>query len=180
MLLAPHFADMDGKRALELAIVHDKLELFTGDLDPLGPDGQGTHSHAFNSIAQAEKTAVELAALDKYLAHLRPAIRDAQHDLILETIHSVTTESRFVKAVDKLQALTFVLAKKAGTMTDEHLAFSLRYSAKAIEYFPGLAAHHSVLVRRLLEVMAVHRKVDARNIASRLPDAVQPVALAAF
>ena len=71
MLLAPLFPEVDQRHAVELAIVHDKLELLTGDLDPVGPDGQGTTSHAFDPNARAEKTRLELRALDQYLIRLR-------------------------------------------------------------------------------------------------------------
>jgi putative hydrolase of HD superfamily len=179
MLLASNFPEVDSRHAVELAILHDKLELFTGDLDPVGPDGQGTTSHAFDGSAREAKMTLELAALEHYLSKLRPAVRDRQRSLILETIRSESPEARLVKAIDKLQALTFVLTKKAGTMTDEHLTFSLRYSVKAIEYFPQLVVHYVILVRRLLTNIAEHRHVSIDDIASRLPAAVRPLAVAA-
>jgi len=169
MLLASAFPDIDGRRALELAVVHDKLEMFTGDLDPTGVDGQGATSHAFDPIAQAAKTSFELSALETYLGGLRPSIRATQRALFAEIIDGRSNEARFVKAVDKLQALTFVVTKKAGAMSDEHLAFSLRYSAKAIEYFPRLAIHHAVLVKRLLMSVAEHRRMRADEIIEQLP-----------
>jgi len=179
MLLAPHFPEVDAHHALELAVLHDKLELITGDFDPVGSDGQGETSHAFNPEAQADKVRAELRALERYLANLRQPVRERQRLLILETIHVRSPEARLVMAVDKLQALTFVLAKKDGAMTDEHLAFSLRYSAKAVEYFPGLAVHHGVLVRRLLETIAAHRGASPDQVVTRLPPAVRPLAAAA-
>jgi 5'-deoxynucleotidase YfbR-like HD superfamily hydrolase len=178
MLLAPNFPEVNAQRALELAVLHDKLELFTGDYDPVGPLGDGTKSHAFDEQAQAAKTATELAALDQYVAQLRPGIRDWQRELILETIHANSLEAQLVKAVDKLQALTFVLAKKAGAMTDEHLTFSLRYSWKAVEYFPKLLAHHEALVRRLVLMVAEYRRVAPADVLSRLPSSVRPIAAA--
>jgi len=173
MLLAPLFPDVDQGRVVELAIVHDKLELLTGDLDPVGPDGQGTYSHAFHPGARAEKTRLELLALDEYLTRLRAPARERQRQLILETIHGETAEARLVKAVDKLQALAFVVAKKAGDMTDDHLSFSLRYSSKAIEYFPGVASHYAALVRRLMATVANRRNVGLADLLARFPAAAQ-------
>lgn len=178
MLLAPVFPEIDPQRALELAIVHDKLELFTGDFDPVGSDGQGTYSHAFNRRAQAHKTSLELAALERYVSQLRGGARERQHALILETINARSAEALFVKAVDKLQALSFVLVKKAGKMTDEHLAFSLRYSAKAIDYFPQLRVHHAVLCTRLLEGIASARNVDLDEVLEAVPPALRALAIA--
>jgi 5'-deoxynucleotidase YfbR-like HD superfamily hydrolase len=179
MLLASHFPDVNTHHALELAILHDKLELITGDFDPVGPDGQGTTSHAFNPEAQADKVRAELVALERYLANLRQPVREWQRCLILEIIQGRSPEARLVKAVDKLQALTFVLAKKAGAMTDEHLAFSLRYGTKVVEHFPGLAVHFSVLIQRLLKTIAVHRRVSPDQIVTALPPAVRALAAAA-
>ena len=179
MLLAPNFPEVDQRRAVELAVVHDKLELLTGDFDPVGPDGQGTSSHAFDPKAQAEKTEVELRALDHYLARLREPARNRQRALLLETIRGETAEARLVKAVDKLQALSFVLAKKAGNMTDEHLCFSLRYSFKAVEYFPKVAVHHAVLVIRLLTLVAGHRRVTLAELLRNLPPQIRPLTASA-
>lgn len=176
MLLAPHFPHVNAHHALELAILHDKLELITGDFDPVGPDGQGGTSHAFNSEAQADKVSAELAALECYLARLRQSVRDQQRRLMLDTIYIRSPEARLVMAVDKLQALTFVLAKKNGAMTDEHLAFSLRYFSRVVEYFPGLAVHYHVLIRRLLETIAAYRGVPSDHIVSKLPAVVRPLA----
>ena len=179
MLLAPAFPEIDDRRALELAVIHDKLELFTGDFDPVGPNGDGSEAHAFDHDAREAKTKIELAALEHYLAQLRTPIRDRQRELILESINSSSIESRFVKGVDKLQALIFVLAKKAGAMTDEHVAFSLRYSSKAVEFFPGLKIHYQVLVSRLLRLIADDRQIPVETLIASLPPRVRPIAVAA-
>lgn len=179
MLLASHFPDVNAHHALELAILHDKLELVTGDFDPVGSDGQGTTSHAFNPEAQAGKVRAELLALERYLAKLRQPAREPQRRLILEAIQGCSPEARLVKAVDKLQALTFVLTKKDGAMTDEHLAFSLRYSSKAVDYFPGLAVHYGVLIQRLFEAVAAHRGVSSDQVVTALPPAIRPLAAVA-
>ena len=106
MLLASHFPNLDTYHALALAILHDKLEIITGDFDPVGPDGQGTTAHVFSAKAQANKVKAELVALEQYLKILRRPLRDSQRNLLLDIIHCHSPEARFVKAVDKLQALT--------------------------------------------------------------------------
>src|SRR5438874_1376955 len=62
LLLAPHFPGLRLDRTLQLAILHDKLELITGDFDPVGTDGQGTDSHAFDAAAEHSKIRAELLA----------------------------------------------------------------------------------------------------------------------
>lgn len=179
LLLAPIFPEVEAGRALELAILHDKLELFTGDFDPVGPAGDGSNAHVFDPRASEAKTALELAALDHYVAQLRAPIRALHRDLLLDAIYARSPEARLVKAVDKLQALAFVLEKKGGRMTDEHLVFSLRYSMKAVDYFPKIVMHHRVLVRRLIRMIADYRRMPAAALIAALPEPVGPVAAAA-
>ncbi len=133
LLLLPHFATLNRERVLSLSILHDKLEIFTGDFDPIGPDGKGTYSHAFNLHSQQTKISMEQAALENYLLSIRESARSAQRDLLLDAIYGNSWESRFVKSIDKLQALAYVLKKKDGNISDEHLVFSIRYSKKALD-----------------------------------------------
>ena len=98
----------------------------------------------------------------------------------METIEGETIEARLVKAIDKLQALAFVVAKKAGDMTDEHLSFSLRYSFKAVEYFPGVAAHHAALVRRLMAAIADKRNIALDELIARFPAAERASQMASW
>jgi 5'-deoxynucleotidase YfbR-like HD superfamily hydrolase len=123
LLLSDRFEHLSSERALRLAILHDKLEMYTGDFDPVGTDGKGNHTHAFDPSAQARKTVLERQALAEYLKGLRPSAREAQRALIEENLLASTREARFVKAVVKLQALAFIHEKKNGSISDEHLIF---------------------------------------------------------
>ncbi|WP_271588485.1 HD domain-containing protein [Bradyrhizobium sp. CCBAU 53415] len=168
LLVAPHFPFLDLARALKLALIHDKLELITGDFDPVGSDGRGTHSHAFHPEKRKSKVEAELRALDMYLAGVREAVRDNQRDIFLDAIHGRSAEARFVKAIDKLQALAYVLVKKGGNLTDSHLAFSLRFSRMAIDYFPGIQSHYAVLFNQLLDSVAAFRNLPRERIESEI------------
>ncbi len=158
LLIAPHFPSLDLGRIAALSILHDKLEMYTGDFDPVGPDGRGTHSHAFHSQSMKAKTLAEEAALERYLSLIGRNARKTQHDLILDTIHGHSIEAQFVKAVDKLQALAFVLCKKAGNISNEHLVFSIRFSRKSIDYFSGIQTHYTVLLEKLLNSVSEYRE----------------------
>ena len=154
LLLAGHFPELDTAHCLKLALLHDRLEAYTGDYDPVGTDGQGTATHAFNKAAQMQKAEEERAALARHLATLRPGLRAEHEALYHEIIEAGTPNARFVMAVDKLQALAFVIEKKQGRFTGDHLAFTHRYSHKVVEYYPGLESHYNELVRRLGESLA--------------------------
>lgn len=173
LILAPHFPDLDLSRVLQLAILHDKLEMITGDYDPVGPDGTGRGSHAFDQQARATKEHEERRALAQYLSSLNEAARNIQAPLLEEVIAGTSNEALFIKAVDKLQALAFVILKKDGNVNDTHLSFSVRYSQKAIQYFPPLHDHYSFLLELLLESVAIRRGTDVGQLreiaAAHLP-----------
>ncbi len=145
LLLAPHFPVLDLSRCTQLATLHDKLEIITGDLSPLDRSGTGASTHAFNEDKQVVKLLDEAEALELYLARLRPSVRELQRGVILEALDGATLESKFVKAVDKLQALSFVLLKKNGVFKDKHLSFSLRYAEKITIIFPPLEPYYEGL-----------------------------------
>lgn len=163
-LLAGHFIDLDVGKVVLLAVLHDKLEIYTGDYDPIGPDGRGTGTHAFDEGARRGKEQAEREAAEQYLAKLRPAIRDWQRLLLEELIDGTSAEARFVKAVDKLQALAFVVEKKAGTISDEHLLFTVKYSRKALLHFPRIRFHYAELLNRLLDTIAAQRGVTRTDL----------------
>ena len=95
-----------------MAILHDKLEMYTGDTNPVGRDGTGSTTHAFDERARLIKSEKERHALVQYLSALSPATAESQVTLFLEMIEGVSEECRFIKAIDKLQALAFVHVQK--------------------------------------------------------------------
>lgn len=158
LLLGPRFPQLNVSYAVMLAILHDKMEIVTGDISPVGRDGTGQRTHAFDARARQRKDHSEREAADHYLGRLNPAAAQLQSTLLNDLLEGRSPEASFVKAVDKLQALAFVLAKKASTMTDKHLLFTVRYSEKVVEYWPELALHLDELRSRLIRGIA-----DARG-----------------
>jgi 5'-deoxynucleotidase YfbR-like HD superfamily hydrolase len=149
VLLADRFPQLDRARCIELAVVHDKLELITGDYSPIDEDATGRTTHAFNSDQAALKVRAEENALEWYLSRMRPEQRDHQRRLYREVIRADTEEARFVYALDKLAALVYVLQRKPCGLVRAHYHFTVKYSAKAVESFPALDRHHRELVGRL-------------------------------
>lgn len=149
MILVDRFPNLDRHRCLELAIVHDKLELITGDHSPIDDDATGTTTHAFNPHMAREKALEEERALDCYLARLTPAQRSYQRDLYLDIIHMRSREARFVCGLDKLAALIYVIQKKPRGLVKRHHEFTLTYSGKCTTYFPDLMPYHQRLARLL-------------------------------
>lgn len=154
-LLAPQFQGIDVLRAMELALVHDQPEILTGDKDPVGTDGQGLSTHAFDARMRRKKEEDERTALALLLDEMRPAFRGKYQALVEEVIEGTTPESKFLKAIDKLQALVFVRLKKSGNISPDHLAFTVRYSRLGLKYFPPLQRHFLCVLDDLLDDIRV-------------------------
>jgi 5'-deoxynucleotidase YfbR-like HD superfamily hydrolase len=174
-LLAPHFPWVDLARATELALLHDEPEIVTGDKDPVGIDGQGNTTHAFDHRKRREKDDQERQAIDFLAAEMRPSIRERYRRLSVELIEDRSIEAHFVKAVDKLQSLAFVRLKKGGKITPEHAAFTIRYSRIGVNRFPQLQNHFMCILGDLIDDVSVARPGGINNFCaaawSRLKEA---------
>jgi 5'-deoxynucleotidase YfbR-like HD superfamily hydrolase len=104
-------------KTVALAVLHDKLEMYIGDWDPVG-DGSGKGTHAFDPVRRAEKQLAEERAAEEYLSRLPAGAQRTQAKLLGELAGGETDEARAVKALDKLQGLVYVTAKKAGASTE--------------------------------------------------------------
>jgi 5'-deoxynucleotidase YfbR-like HD superfamily hydrolase len=164
LLLAPYFQAVSRERCLEMAILHDKLELLTGDLSPIGRDGTGLNAHAFNVDARSRKEEREFDALEAYLKRLRPSLRNHQRAVFIDMQKLECSEARLLKAVDKMQTLAFVHWKKKGVITDLHLQFTIRYASRCLAYFPPIQQHYSEMLRALLRQVARKRSVPLTKL----------------
>jgi 5'-deoxynucleotidase YfbR-like HD superfamily hydrolase len=180
LLLGPNFPYLNLHRAIEIALLHDKMEIDTGDANPLGKDGTGTKGHAFNVEKQADKDRRELRAIERYVGRLRPEVATIHRALLFESLECRTPEARFIKALDKMGALAFILLKKGGRVEDKHLSFLVRFTDKNDRYFPPLRRHSQELLRRIFRDSAQLRGVgiaelwnDARNSFTRPSPAEQ-------
>lgn len=158
--LAPHFSKLNKSKAIELALLHDHLEIYTGDKDPVGTDGQGLNTHAFNTNMRRKKLEEERLALEQMLNNMRVSMRVPYQALMEDMLHEQSSEARFVKAVDKLQALAFVRLKKVGRFTPGHVAFTIRYSRLGVENFPELNGHFMLMFSDLLEDVRRQNQCD--------------------
>lgn len=149
--LAPHFPSLDHAKAVDLALLHDQPEILIGDRDPVGPDGKGFNTHAFNTEKRNQKDNEERAAVILLASEMRQSVRSSYTSLVLEYLDGRTHEAQFVKAVDKLQALAFVRLKKQGNVTSEHMAFTIRYCRLGVMAYPPLQGHFQMVLRDILE-----------------------------
>lgn len=177
LMLCGHFRFVDEANALRLAILHDKMEIYVGDHNPVGRDGTGRSTHAFNEDRRWTKERAEEAAVHAYLERLRPALQPSHARAFNEALQGRSIDARFVKGVDKLAALGFVVHKKRGAMLDKHLLFTMRYSEKAIEYFPPLEYHYKEMRYRLIRALARNRHIKVRDVEQMISQARSQLAL---
>lgn len=163
-LLLPYFPELDARRVFELTVVHDILELITGDYDPTGSDGLGTDAHSMNAEKKADKHAIEMAALDQHIAGLPTAIQDHHRALLMEEMACTSAEARFVKVIDKMQTLVYGNAKKRGKISDAGLQFLYRYRAKTLPMFPALAPLYDELYGRMVQKTADFRGIPVDSL----------------
>lgn len=168
LLLGGHFPSLKLDHCVRLAVIHDKMEIIIGDINPVGRNGTGSTTHAFNMQQQLQKNLSEREAIEVYIAKLRHSAQLGQAQDLLEILEGSTEEARFVKAVDKLQSLAFIFLKKKGKFEDKHLAFTLKYSERVIEFFPPLKKHYEELRSRLLSQVAKHRNMAVKEIEEQL------------
>ena len=137
---------------IELAILHDKLELITGDYSPIDDNATGQTTHAFNDDRAMAKKANEHGALERYLRLLPVPVREYQRHIIEDAIDIRSEEAKFVNALDKLSALAYIVAKKDRGLRGEHLQFTKEYSRKAVLECPQLLPHHALLISMLKQL----------------------------
>jgi 5'-deoxynucleotidase YfbR-like HD superfamily hydrolase len=167
-LLGPRHENLDQTKVLRLAVLHDILEIIVGDQSPIGRDGTGRSTHAFNERVAQQRSATEEAAVAFYVDRLPPDAVEEQRSLLDDYRGAQSQEARFVKCVDKMQTLAFVLIKKSGDMEDKHIRFTLNYSEKGISYFPALEDHFRNLQVRILESVAAWRQTSVAELRTQL------------
>ncbi len=159
LLLGPRFPELDIGRCVMLAVIHDKLEIITGDYDPTGQNGTGHDAHAFNAQKKDAKDAAEKQAMTNYLSRVNDGARALQETLLQEAMHLQSLESRFIKALDRLQVFAYVIQRKAGVVDDAMIIFMLKYLSSCNTHFPPIKPYYDCFVRRLLESIADRRGV---------------------
>jgi 5'-deoxynucleotidase YfbR-like HD superfamily hydrolase len=164
LLIAHNFPPLDMGKCLIFAVLHDKLEIIMDDKDAVGRGGTGKRSHAFNPIIKKRKEELEREALERYSKKLNGEARRVQGSILLEYSEGKSREARFVRAIDKLDAITFIIRKKKGDMKDAHIRFTLKYAQAAIVYFPEIEPYFRELAHRLLLSVAKFRRLSIEEI----------------
>jgi 5'-deoxynucleotidase YfbR-like HD superfamily hydrolase len=167
LLIGPRYPNLDLGYCLKLITMHDFLELYTGDKDPIG-NGTGQDTHAFNVDKKKQKQMAEQQALTQYLESIPDIVRPSHEAILKDAMEVTSPESKFVKGLDRLQPIPYITARKDGMMDDEHLKFTLNYTKTYAHHFPDLEPYHDGFIDNLLDSVATRRNMPLEMLKRSL------------
>jgi len=120
--------DIDVEKAIKIAIVHDIAESITGDID---------HSKIYtNQISEDEKNRNEKNAIIQIKKNLSKELADEIEGLWLDYEYKRNEEAKFVSALDKIEALLYILEKSGKDINLPDMTAT--YADKAVTNYPKL------------------------------------------
>lgn len=129
---------IDVAKALKMALIHDIPEIIAGDASPLGTDGTGRDSHAYNAQKAQEKFEAEKKAARKIFDRLPPDQADEFYNLWLEFEAQISFEAKVVKALDRIEGKLQAFEYSGGNLFKEHMKFSLTYGVETYSVDPAI------------------------------------------
>jgi len=131
--------DINRYHAMELALVHDLPEIVTDDYDAiLVFDGK---------VSKQKKHDMEKRAMEAITAILPEKLGKKIYDLWWEYEECKTREAKYIKALDKLEALSHII--RMGWKTFDRPDFIPIYAAGSVNNFPELKPMLVILKRDL-------------------------------
>lgn len=127
ILMADEF-NLDTKKALEIAIVHDIAESITGDIDAIL-----IHN---GSVSKKDKERKEIIAIEKLTKILPRNHGNKIRKLWEEYKYGLNKEAKFIKALDKLETMIHVIESGCAALDDKE--FLVKYADKTVKNFPEL------------------------------------------
>ena len=116
-----------------MLLIHDIPEIIVGDASPLGSDGTGNDSHAYNEEASGRKYEAEKEASLEIFGKLPESQAKELHDLWLEFEKQECFEAKVVKAIDKFEAKLQASEYRQGSWFKDHLAWTLAYGKETFK-----------------------------------------------
>lgn len=114
-------------RAVKIALVHDIPEIISGDASPLGSDGTGKDSHAFNKEVAKSHFEDENAAAKKIFAKLPKKLGKELYGCWLELEKQETYEAKVVKSLDRIECCMQIFEYRKGELFKAHFDLNVKY-----------------------------------------------------
>ena len=137
MLLREEFPALDMDRVVDMCLIHDLGECFTGDIP------------TFVKTDADRKTEDELLA--DWVAGLPPALSARLGDLYREMDAQQTQEAKLYKALDKLEALIQHNESPLATWAENEYELNKRYAFDAVAFSDWLTALRQEILRDTLD-----------------------------
>lgn len=138
-VIEPHLSQpIDFKKAMRMLLIHDIPELIAGDASPLGSDGTGNDSHAYNSDAAQKKFENEKAAAAEIFNKLPKKQAIEIYNLWLEYEKQDSYESKIVKGIDKFEGKLQASEYRRGSWFKDHFIWTLAYGKNSFTADPIL------------------------------------------
>lgn len=122
--------EIDLEKALKMVLVHDLPEIITGDGSPIGEDGTGNTTYAFDAEKAHEKHAGEKEAAIQLFSGLPEEVGKEFYNIWLEYDLQTSFEAKVIKSLDKIEALLQVSQYRHGHLFTKHLEFNIAYALK--------------------------------------------------
>ena len=151
VMLEKHLSQpLDFRKAIIMALIHDIPEIIAGDPSPLGSDGTGNDSHAYNKEAARKKFENEDKAAKEIFGKLPKEEGDELYAIWREFEDHSTFEAKVVVALDKWEGKLQSFEYSSGEFTKTHYDFTIKYG---VEYFaeadPAIEELGKILLKEL-------------------------------
>lgn len=140
---------IDFKKAMKMVLLHDIPEMIAGDASPLGTDGSGLDSHAYNKVKAEEKFEKEKIAAEEIFSKLPDNQAKEFFDLWLEFEEQLSYEAKVVKAIDKLEGKLQAFEYRRGSFFKAHQEFTLKYGVDTYKVDPVIQELGDILTKEL-------------------------------
>lgn len=142
---------LDLAKAMKMALIHDLPEIIVGDPSPLGSDGTGKDSHAYNKDVAEQKFQKEKEAAQKIFGELPKEQGAELFGLWLEFEAQASFEAKVVVAIDKLEGKLQASEYLNGVMFKEHQHFNLTYRAELFDADPAVKELSDLILSEFTE-----------------------------
>lgn len=149
-VIEPHLSQpIDFKKAMRMLLIHDIPEIIAGDASPLGSDGTGNDSHAYNKEAVVQKFESEKSAALEIFNKLPNNQANELYDLWMEYENQDSFEAKIVKAIDKFEGKLQASEYRQGSWFKDHFAWTLAYGTETFKTDPKLQELMDVLAEEM-------------------------------
>jgi 5'-deoxynucleotidase YfbR-like HD superfamily hydrolase len=134
-----------------MLLIHDIPEIIAGDASPLGSDGTGNDSHAYNNDVSLKKFEAEKAASVEIFGKLPKKQTQEMYDLWLEYEKQDCFEAKVVKAIDRFEGKLQASEYRNGIWFKEHLEWTLTYGEEKFAIDGALQELLHILQKEMLD-----------------------------